>query len=135
MTVVYTADGARFVREYVAHLEHDLILVRVSAGKEVDLDGLVYATNRFDRSSDKRAVAKAMAREVIASEEFLGNNPTTDVYVTRLYRAFLGRFPNDSEVAHWADQLESGGMSLDDVIDLFGDSQEFTGRLGRHFGP
>lgn len=35
-SVSYTADGIRFTREYVAHLAHDLILVRVRASRPFD---------------------------------------------------------------------------------------------------
>ena len=33
VTVTYTADGTSFRREYLAHLAHDVILVRITAGK------------------------------------------------------------------------------------------------------
>ena len=33
VTVTYEADGVRYRREYLAHLKHDLILVRISANK------------------------------------------------------------------------------------------------------
>ena len=33
VTVSYEADGVRYRREYLAHVKHDLILVRLSAGK------------------------------------------------------------------------------------------------------
>jgi len=83
-----------------------------------------------------RAQAAQMAREVIQSAEFLSKNPTTAVYVTRFYRAFLGRFPNDAEVAYWSAELDSGRQTTDGVIGLFADSAEFTGRLGGYFdGP
>ena len=33
VTIEYVADGARFRREYLAHLAHDLLLVRITAGR------------------------------------------------------------------------------------------------------
>ena len=112
----------------------------------VDKEGLEYASALFDAayvqggSEAVRAQAKQMAREVIASAEFqnLVNSalaaPHTAL-VERLYRAFLGRFPSNPEVAHWSGQLDSGAQSTDDLIDLFADSQEFSMRLQTFFTP
>jgi len=82
-----------------------------------------------------RAQAKQMAREVIASVEFLGKAPASSDYVARLYRAFLGRLPSSPEVAYWSGQLDSGAQSTDDLIDLFADSLEFSMRLQTFFSP
>ncbi|HUT25703.1 MAG TPA: DUF4214 domain-containing protein, partial [Sumerlaeia bacterium] len=106
----------------------------------VDIGGLECAAGLFDAAFASggveavRAQAKQMAREVIVSEEFQSRNPTTEVYVTRFYRAFLGRFPNDSEAAYWSAELDSGERTTDDLIDLFADSPEFTARLRQRFG-
>ena len=107
----------------------------------VDKEGLEYAAGLFDAAFTSGGVeavhaqAKQMAREVIVSAEFLGKNPTTSVYVTRFYRAFLGRFPSDTETAYWTGELDSGRRTTDSLIDLFADSAEFTARLEEHFGP
>jgi len=105
----------------------------------VDQSGLEYAAGLFDAAyaqgglASVRAQATQMAREVIQSAEFLSKNPTTAVYVTRFYRAFLGRFPNDAEIAYWSAELDSGRRTTDAVIDLFADSAEFTARLNEYF--
>ena len=105
-----------------------------------DQSGLEYASGLFDAAFASggieavRAQAKQMAREVIVSVEFLSKNPSTEVYVTRFYRAFLGRFPSDSEVAYWSGELAAGRQTTDSVIDLFGDAPEFTVRLNQYFG-
>ncbi|HUT25891.1 MAG TPA: DUF4214 domain-containing protein, partial [Sumerlaeia bacterium] len=67
----------------------------------VDQGGLDYFAGLFEQTADVRALAKWMARAVIASEEFQAKGPTTEDCVVRLYRAFLGRFPNDTEIAYW----------------------------------
>ena len=106
----------------------------------VDQSGLEYASGLFDAAFASggvdavRAQAKQMAREVIVSAEFLGRQPTTADYVVRFYRAFLGRFPNDSEIAYWTGELDSGRRTTDNLIDLFADSTEFTARLQVYFG-
>jgi hypothetical protein len=99
----------------------------------VDQGGLMYWSGLFDAASDKRAMARQMARGVIGSEEFASKGPTNALRVTRLYRAFLGRFPNTSEATFWVGELDSGARTLDDLIDLFSASEEFTVRLGQFF--
>ncbi|HUT23542.1 MAG TPA: S8 family serine peptidase, partial [Sumerlaeia bacterium] len=101
----------------------------------VDQGGLAHFAGLFDQSQDKRALAKWMAREVIASEEFLAKKPTTEDHVVRLYRAFLGRFPNDSEIAVWKAEIEAGRQTPNSLIDLFGDAPEFSQRLQDYFAP
>jgi hypothetical protein len=106
----------------------------------VDQNGLEYASGLFDAAFASggieavRAQAKQMAREVIVSAEFLGKQPTTADYVVRFYRSFLGRFPNDTEIAYWTGELDAGRQTTDGVIDLFADSTEFTARLQAYFG-
>ena len=75
-----------------------------------------------------------MAREVIVSAEFLGRQPTAADRVVRLYRAFLGRFPNDAEVDYWSGELDAGRQTTDDLIDGFADSDEFTEQMAKYFG-
>ena len=106
----------------------------------VDKGGLEYAAGLFDSAyasggvETVRAQAKQMAREVIVSVEFLGKQPTTADYVTRFYRAFLGRFPNDSEVTYWSGTVTGGSLTYHSLISLFADSEEFTARLNAFFG-
>jgi len=106
----------------------------------VDQNGLEYAAGLFDAAFASggveavRAQAKQMAREVIVSDEFLGGNPAPGDYVTRLYRAFLGRFPSDPEMAYWILELLSGRKRSNDLITLFADSEEFAARLQEYFG-
>ncbi|HUT23522.1 MAG TPA: DUF4214 domain-containing protein, partial [Sumerlaeia bacterium] len=105
-----------------------------------DQSGLEYASGLFDAAFASggieavRAQAKQMAREVIVSVEFLSKDPSTDIHVVRFYRAFLGRFPSDSEVAYWSGELDAGRQTTDSVIDLFGNAAEFTVRLNQYFG-
>jgi cell division septation protein DedD len=100
----------------------------------VDKGGLEFAAHMFDVATDKREQAKIMARAIFLSEEFLSKSPTTQDCVVRLYRAFLGRFPSDVEIAYWTAELDSGRRTIDDAIDLFAAAPEFTARLGQYFG-
>ncbi len=106
----------------------------------VDQSGLEYASSVFDAAFAQgglegcRAQAKQMARDILVSEEFLSKNPTTEDYVIRFYRAFLGRFPSASEIIYWSAELDSGRRTTNDLIEIFADSPEFTGRLQEYFG-
>ncbi|HUT23993.1 MAG TPA: DUF4214 domain-containing protein, partial [Sumerlaeia bacterium] len=110
-----------------------------------DQAGLEYAASLFDAAyalgglEGVRAQAKQTAREIMASEEFQSSlgSAIPDAHsaiVARLYRAFLGRFPSDTEAAYWSGELDSGARTTDDLIDLFADSPEFTARLHQRFG-
>jgi hypothetical protein len=102
--------------------------------QESDPGGGAGATRKRSGIEAVRAQAKQMAREVIVSPEFLGKQPTTGDYVVRFYRAFLGRFPNDAEIAYWSGELDSGRQDADGLINLFAGSVEFTARLEGFFG-
>jgi len=69
------------------------------------------------------------------SAEFLNWKPRNEDRVIRIYRAFLSRFPSDAEVAYWAGLLNSGAMTLDQMLGLFAASPEFTAKLVKYFGP
>ena len=119
---------AQAAQDSVAQLPSAVAIVESDPGEGAG------ATRKRSGLEAVRAQAKQMAREVIQSAEFLSKNPTTAVYVTRFYRAFLGRLPNDAEVAYWSAELDSGRQTTDGVIGLFADSAEFTERLRMHFG-
>ncbi len=85
-----------------------------------------YWTTRLDAADDKASLARELARALLASQEFLAKNPTSEDYVVGFYRAFLGRFPNDTEIAYWSGELDSGARTAHDLIELFADSPEFT---------
>ena len=130
---IYPGFEGSLVRNFVTFMYIGLL------DRLVDQNGLEYASGLFGAAFASggveavRAQAKQMAREVIVSAEFLGRQPTTADYVARFYRAFLGRFPNDTETAYWTGELDSGRQSTSGVIDLFADSAEFTARLEEYF--
>ncbi|HUT25106.1 MAG TPA: DUF4214 domain-containing protein, partial [Sumerlaeia bacterium] len=131
---LYPGYGGDAARNFVTFMYIGLL------DRLVDRDGLEWATGLFDASFASggleavRAQAKQMAREVIVSAEFLSKGPTTADCVVRFYRAFLGRFPSNTEVTYWSGELDSGRHATDTLIDLFGDAPEFTARLSRRFG-
>jgi len=100
----------------------------------VDSGGLLYWADVLNQAVDKRAEAKEMALLLFTSAEYIGMNQSTESTVIRLYRAFMGRFPGDEEIAYWAGELNSGGLTLQQVITFFAGSPEFTGILHEFFG-
>ena len=105
----------------------------------VDSGGLEYFTGLFDAAfasggiEGLRGEARNLGRLVFGSDEYLATNPTNETHVIRLYRAYLGRFPSDSEIGYWSGDLQSGRQTTDTLIDIFAASQEFTDRLSTFF--
>lgn len=100
----------------------------------VDAGGLAYWKGVFDGAfsggiSSVRNQARSFGVQVLASAEYTSKNPTNDTHVVRLYRAYLGRYPGDSEIAYWRGQLDSHALTTTNLIDQFAASAEFTGRL------
>lgn len=103
--------------------------------RPAEAGGLLYWADVLNQADDKRAAAKTMARVLFTSAEYIGMNQTAEDTVIRLYRSFLGRFPGEDEVAYWAGELKTGRLTLDQAIELFGDSVEFATILNRYFPP
>jgi len=82
-----------------------------------------------------RNQARNLGAGVLASPEYLSKNPTNDIHVVHLYRAFLGRFPGTSEIDYWTGQLNAQALTTTDLINQFAASAEFTSRLQGSFGP
>jgi 4-amino-4-deoxy-L-arabinose transferase-like glycosyltransferase len=99
----------------------------------VEEGGLVYWSGLFENATDKRQEAVHMAQQVIASPEFQGGHPTNETIVVRLYRGYLGRYPTDIEIAHWAGELDSGHQTINALINQFANSQEFSQILLKYF--
>ncbi|HUT25787.1 MAG TPA: DUF4214 domain-containing protein, partial [Sumerlaeia bacterium] len=119
------------IRNFVATIYIGLL------GRLVDRDGLECASALFEAAKEQggfegiREQAEQMVREIIASHEFqnLHGAPPVGPYAslaTCFYRAFLGRFPSDLELAFWTAELESGAQSLESMIDRFAQSKEFA---------
>jgi len=90
-----------------------------------DKGGLLYWSDRFEAGTDIKAVAKDLGKTAVASSEFQGFHASNADIIVHLYRAYLGRFPNDSETAYWVDLLNRGIYTVNQLIDLFADSDEF----------
>ena len=65
------------------------------------------------------------ARGFFESQEFIGFNTDEREYLTRLYRTFMGREPDDGGKNYWLDSMAQG-MTREQVFDCFVSSPEFT---------
>ncbi len=99
----------------------------------VDGGALEVWDDMFKGTSDKRGGAKDMANILFSSDEYTSKNPTNRHQVICLYRGLLGRFPNADEISYWEEELNSGKRTVEQLIDIFCDSGEFTQRLDEFF--
>lgn len=105
----------------------------------VDSGGLEFSTELFNTAyanggrAGVRAEARNFGRTVLGSAEYLSKSPTNATHVIRLYRAYLGRFPAQSEVDYWAGELNASRQTTDTLIDVFAAAAEFTDRLNTFF--
>jgi hypothetical protein len=60
------------------------------------------------------------------SDEFVGFGLKNDEYVKRLYKTFMDREPEASEVAYWTGEIAKGTQTRASVLSFFGQSEEFT---------
>jgi hypothetical protein len=116
------------IRNFIAQVYMGIL------GRLVD-GGAVEAWEGFLRgTSDKRDAMKWMAGILFHSEEYASKSPSNRDRVISLYRGLLGRFPNDNEISYWEEELNSGRKTLEELIDIFCDSPEFSARLIEFFG-
>ena len=102
----------------------------------VDSGGLEYFSGLMDTAEGlegKRAKVKGIAALFLASPEGQDKAPDNATRVVRLYRAFLGRYPEGDAADYWTGLLDSGAETLDSLIEKFGDADEFTAILEEYF--
>lgn len=71
------------------------------------------------------------AKSFFHSQEYLDKHTVDDAYVETLYRAFMDRESDNAGKATWLSLL-SGGMSRDEVLEGFSQSQEFKEIMSRY---
>ncbi len=59
-------------------------------------------------------------------EEFEGFGTLDDEYVRRLYKTFMDRVPQESEVSFWTGEIAKGTQTRASVLAFFGGCEEFT---------
>ena len=94
---------------------------------------LEYLENWMISHSNKRQASIDAAKEIFSFPEFFSVKPNSDVQVERLYRCFLDRFPSDDENTYWVNVLDSGRQTINQTIEEFGNSMEFSIVLEKYF--
>ncbi|MBO7424532.1 MAG: DUF4214 domain-containing protein [Clostridiales bacterium] len=65
------------------------------------------------------------AHEFFFSEEFNGHNFDNKELITRMYKTFMGRDPEDDGMNYWLKEMENG-MTKEQIFNEFVKSKEFT---------
>ena len=91
-------------------------------GREPDADGLLFWALRLTNLESSGAQA---AKGFFESKEFQNLNVNDVEYLTRLYRTFMGREPDEGGMTFWLGHLATD-MTREQVLKGFAESQEFT---------
>ena len=91
-------------------------------GREPDEEGLKFWSNGLTNLDLSGSQA---AREFFYSAEFNSFNVSNKELITRMYKTFLGRDPEEEGMAFWMDSMDKG-MTKDQLFDCFVDSKEFS---------
>ena len=89
--------------------------------RAADQNGLMAWARQLANQRDSGTGA---ARGFFFSSEFTSQNVSNGEYVTRLYRTFMGREPDQAGYDAWVGQLNSG-VSREEVFNGFAQSSEF----------
>ena len=76
--------------------------------------------------ANHRDSGSGAARGFFFSSEISGQNLSNEEYLTRLYRTFMNREPDEAGFNAWLSQLNDG-VSREEIFSGFVGSQEFTG--------
>ena len=90
--------------------------------READQEGLMAWAVQL---ANHRDTGTGAARGFFFSSEFTNQNVSNSEYVTRLYRTFMDREPDQAGFDAWVAQLDSG-VSREDVFSGFSRSSEFA---------
>ena len=91
-------------------------------GREAEKEGLEWWAAEL---ANLRQTGTVAASGFFYSPEFLGLNTSDDEYVTRLYRTFMGREPEEAGFEFWTSELKSG-KDRQYVFDGFSAAPEFA---------
>ncbi|MBO4637201.1 MAG: DUF4214 domain-containing protein, partial [Clostridiales bacterium] len=98
-------------------------------GRNADQAGLMAWARQL---ANQRDTGTGAARGFFFSSEFTGQNLSNGEYVTRLYRTFMNREPDQAGYDAWVSQLDSG-VGREEVFDGFAQSIEFA-RICAQYG-
>ena len=91
-------------------------------GREPDEEGLKFWSQGL---IDHKITGSQAAHEFFYSAEFNSLNLGNKELITRMYKTFLGRDPEDEGLTFWMDSMDKG-MTKDQLFDSFVNSKEFS---------
>lgn len=89
--------------------------------RDAEADGMAFWVAELKSGMNGAEAAEAF----FFSQEFKGFNLTNDEYITRLYKTFMNREPDEDGIAYWTEQMTKG-MSAKEVFDGFVLSHEWA---------
>lgn len=92
-------------------------------GRKYDIEGINYWTGEI--IDGKYSIMDVCADEFFHSQEFYNRNLTEDAYIKVLYQTFFDREYDKDGLAYWKEQLATGSMSRDQILNSFASSEEF----------
>ncbi|MCR5802963.1 MAG: DUF4214 domain-containing protein [Clostridia bacterium] len=92
-------------------------------GRDAEEEGLMFWALGL---TNLELTGKQAAHEFFFSKEFNDHNFDNKDLLTRMYRTFMGREPDDDGMNFWLDSMKNG-MTKEQVFDEFVKSAEFTG--------
>nr|MCR5802960.1 DUF4214 domain-containing protein [Clostridia bacterium] len=92
-------------------------------GREAEEEGLKFWALGL---TNLELTGKQAAYEFFFSKEFNDHNFDNKELITRMYKTFMGREPDEYGMNFWLDSMKNG-MTKEQVFDEFVKSAEFTG--------
>ncbi len=109
--------------EFIERLYRDILK------REPDKSGFKYWKEAF--LNGKRA--RDVVRYFFTSKEFKKQNIDNEEFLKRLYNTVLSRNPDVKGYNYWMEEMEDKGVSREEVIEKFIQSEEFA-KLARNYG-
>ena len=118
-------SGAKYAKATIASADATAFAERLYTkclGRSAEEDGLKFWSLGL---TNLEFTGSGAAREFFYSAEFNGLGLDNKELITRMYRTFMGREPEDEGFNYWIDAMNKG-MTKDQLFDNFAASKEFT---------
>ena len=116
------ATGAKATIASEKAIKYATRLYTECLGRDPDEEGLKFWSFGL---TNLELTGSHAAHEFFFSKEFNDHNYSDKELLTRMYRAFMGREPDDDGMNFWLDSMKNG-MTKEQVFDEFVKSPEFT---------
>ena len=100
-------------------------------GRKYEDAGIEYWCREY--LTGKVTIENIATNGFLHSQEFKNLNLSNEEFVTRMYRTFLNREPDEAGYKDWVGKLNSGAKTRDDLVYGFSLSQEFS-NLKKSYG-